>query len=275
MANFAFWVGLMKGRPTEFDDLPKVMDFKDAKSNFIRAARTGSESIMSWKGKVVPLNQLVLNELLPISRNGLEKMQINKEDIDKYLNVIKIRISKHTGSQWMVKNYRNLKEKLKPYDASVALTAAIHANQQTGRAIGEWPGLHDFTSFESTSSIIGHIMTSDLVTASANDLALLTLQFMKWNNIHHLPVVDNTETLVGLITWRHLTQYWDQVNDSGNLLCVREIMAKNVITVETSTPIKQAIDVMKKHNIGCLPILQDSQLVGIVTVKDLIHFDKA
>lgn len=275
MANFAFWVGLMKGRPAEFDDLPKVMEFKDAKSNFIRAARTGSESIMSWKGKAIPLDQLVLNELLPISRNGLEKMQINKEDVDKYLDVIKVRISKHTGSQWMVKNYRNLKDRLKPYDASVALTAAIHANQQSLSSIGEWPVFHDFTSFKSSPSIIDHIMTSDLVTASANDLGLLTLQYMKWNNIHHLPVVDNNETLVGLITWQHLKQYWDQVHDSGNLLSARQIMVSNVISVETSTPIKQAIDIMKKHEIGCLPVLQDAQLVGIVTVKDLILFDNA
>ena len=118
-------------------------------------------------------------------------------------------------------------------------------------------------------------MTSDLVTASANDLGLLTLQYMKWNNIHHLPVVDNNETLVGLITWQHLKQYWDQVHDSGNLLSARQIMVSNVISVETSTPIKQAIDIMKKHEIGCLPVLQDAQLVGIVTVKDLILFDNA
>ena len=47
MANFAFWVGLMQGRPSYFDDLQKLMDFEDAQSNFIKASRTGSDSIMS------------------------------------------------------------------------------------------------------------------------------------------------------------------------------------------------------------------------------------
>ncbi len=273
MANFAFWVGLMTGRPTEFDNLPNVMEFRDAKCNFIRAARTGSESIINWMGNAIPLDQLVLNELIPISRTGLEKMKINKADIDKYLGVIKARISKQTGSQWMVKNHRNFKKKLKPDDALIALTAAIHENQNSGDPVSEWPALHDFTSFTSTASLACHLMTSKLVTAHATDLGILTLQYMKWNNIHHLPVVDKNEKLVGLITWKHLKHYWNQVHDANKLISAREIMVKDVITIETSTPIKKAIKLMKKHEIGCLPILHDTQLVGIITVKDLVHFD--
>ena len=41
MANFVFWVGLMKGRPEKYDDMPSAMDFRDAKANFFKAARTG------------------------------------------------------------------------------------------------------------------------------------------------------------------------------------------------------------------------------------------
>lgn len=273
MANFAFWVGLMKGRPEEFDNLPEIMDFKEVRSNFLRAARTGSESIMNWMGNSIPLDQLVLNELLPISRTGLEKMKVRKEDIDKYLGVIKSRIESSTGSQWIIKNYRNLKPKLKQDDAIIALTEAIHEYQQSGKPISDWPVLHDYTSFNSTSSLVSHLMSSDLVTANASDLGLLTLQYMKWNNINHLPVVDNNEKLVGLITWRHLQQFWDRVHDSKKLINAREIMVNNVITIETSAPIKQAIALMKKHEIGCLPVLQDSRLVGIITVKDLIHLE--
>jgi CBS domain-containing protein len=273
MANFAFWVGLMKGRPAEFDDLPKVMDFRDAKSNFIRAARTGAESIMNWQGKAVPLDQLVLNELLPIARAGLEKMEINKEDIDKYLDVIRARVSKHTGSDWMKKNYRNLKKELKPNDALIALTAAIHSNQYSGSPVSEWPAISDVTSFNASANMIGHIMTTDLVTACDSDLGLLTLQFMKWNNIHHLPVVDDNGTLVGLITWQHLKQYWDEVNDPNTVTSAHQIMVTEVITVETTTSIQQAIELMKQQEIGCLPVLQNTQLVGIITTKDLVHLE--
>lgn len=275
MANFAFWVGLMTGRPKEFEDLPKMMDFSDARSNFIRAARTGSETVMNWMGKTIPFDQLLLNELIPISRTGLEKMKVNKWDINNYLEVIKARVSKQTGSQWIVRNYRNLKRELKTDDALIALTEAIHVNQQTEIPVSEWPTLHDHRFFNSNSSKVGQVMTSVLITANASDLGLLTLQYMKWNNIHHLPVVDTNEILVGLITWRHLKQYWDQVHDLGNAISAREIMVKDVVTVETSTPIKEAIALMKKHEYGCLPVLQDTQLVGIITIADIVHLDNA
>lgn len=134
MANFAFWVGLMKGRPTEFDHLPGKFDFEDAKCNFIRAARSGSESVMNWMGKTITLERLILDELIPMARDGLKLMKI---DIDKYLDIIKNRMLKFTGSQWRVKNYRDLKKELKQDEACIALTAARHKNQQEYEQLNE------------------------------------------------------------------------------------------------------------------------------------------
>ncbi|WP_069675736.1 CBS domain-containing protein [Formosa sp. Hel1_33_131] len=271
MANFAFWVGLMKGRPTEFDDIPRTLDFEDVKSNFIRAARTGTESIMNWRGKLIPLDQLVLEVLLPISKIGLERMKIDNDDIDKYLDVIRDRLLKSTGSQWMVTNYRYLKKQLKPDDALIALTSTLHTNQESYDKVSEWPNLQSIKFFNSTATKVGHLMTSTLITAKTSDLGLLTLNYMKWNTIHHLPVVNNDGTLVGLITWQHLKQFWDQVQDANNSISAREIMITDVFTAQTSTPLNKAIALMKKHKIGCLPVLQETQLVGILTLKDLIH----
>ena len=154
MANFAFWVGLMKGRPTEFDDIPRTLDFEDVKSNFIRAARTGTESIMNWRGKLIPLDQLVLEVLLPISKIGLERMKIDNDDIDKYLDVIRDRLLKSTGSQWMVTNYRYLKKQLKPDDALIALTSTLHTNQESYDKVSEWPNLQSIKFFNSTGGMI-------------------------------------------------------------------------------------------------------------------------
>lgn len=69
LANFALWVGLMMGRPAEFDDMKKVMDFRDVKANFIKAARTGIDTIICWKGKNITIQELMLKELLPIAHN--------------------------------------------------------------------------------------------------------------------------------------------------------------------------------------------------------------
>lgn len=275
MANLAFWVGLMTGRPAEFDDLPNLMNFQDAKANFQRASRNGTETIMIWKGKRVPLTELILKELLPIARNGLEKMTIDSSDIDLHLGVIKQRMTGCTGSQWMISNYRKFKKSLKTDDALIALTQALHRNQQSYQSLNDWPTDQDLTSFNSAANQVGHIMKTTLVTADAGDSGEMTLRYMKWNNIHHLPVVDQNEKLVGLITWQHLFHYWDQINDSENVVSAGDIMVKKVITVETSTDIWDAIKIMKKNNIGCLPVIQDDHLVGIITVKDVLKFDNA
>ncbi len=61
MANFALWVGLMMGRPSEFDDMSKVMDFRDVKSNFIKASR----SYVSWWYTSIPVSTLTNQVICP------------------------------------------------------------------------------------------------------------------------------------------------------------------------------------------------------------------
>ncbi len=275
MANLAFWVGLMIGRPPEFDDLPKIMDFQDAKANFLRACRNGTETVMNWNGKRIPLADLVLEELLPIARKGLEKMSIDEQDINESLGVIEKRIAGCTGSQWMITNYRKFKKSLKTDDALIALTESLHRNQQSYESINEWPEQQDLTTFNSAANKVGHIMKTTLVTAESGDSGELTLRYMKWNNVHHLPVVDKEERLVGLITWQHLFKYLDEIIDADHVISAEEIMIRKVITVESSTSIHEAIEIMKSNNIGCLPVLEEDHLVGIITVKDVLKFADA
>ena len=130
LANFAFWAGLMMGRPTEYNDPSALMDFEDVKSNFIKAARYGTDVLLNWMGRKVTLKQLVLDELLPMAQAGLKRMNIDSADIDRYLEIIRGRALSHTGSEWITKNYRLLKRKLKTDDALILLTKALHRNQK-------------------------------------------------------------------------------------------------------------------------------------------------
>lgn len=275
MANLAFWVGLMAGRPAEFDDLPNTMDFQDAKANFLRACRNGTETVMTWKGKHIPLADLVVEELLPVAREGLQKMAIDEADINRPLEVIEKRMSGCTGSQWMISNYRKFKKSLKTDDALIALTESLHRNQQSFGCLNEWPAYQDLTTFNSAANKVGHVMNTTLVTADAGDSGEMTLRYMKWNNVHHLPVVDQDERLVGLITWQHLFKYLDEIMDADHVISAGEIMIREVISVETSTSIKEAIQVMRKNNIGCLPVVEENHLVGIITMKDVLKFADA
>ena len=269
IANFAFWAGLMKGRPPEYDAMQEKMDFADVKSNFLKAARNGSETIMNWMGKKIPLPLLVLEHLIPIARMGLERMNVDLVDINRYLGMIEARIATQTGAEWISKNYRYLRKRLKTDDALIALTEGLYLSEQKYKSVNEWPHITDLGSFGSRVSSVRHIMSTTLVTADSKDSALLTLQYMKWNNIHHLPVVDKKERLVGLITWSHLKKHWESVHINGHVVSASDIMIKDVITVSHVTPIDEAELMMKEKSIGCLPVVQEGHLIGIITNTDL------
>jgi len=272
IANFAFWVGLMKCRPAEYDDLPAVMDFRDAKSNFIKAARTGRESVLRWKGEQIAARDLVSDHLLPIAQQGLANCGINSSDIDHYLSVIKERCKGMTGAQWIIKNYRNLKKAHKKDDAILMLTKSMYGNQETGHPVHQWPPVDPGLEAHEASHLVGHIMSTQLFTVNENDLADLAISVMEWKNIHHLPVENNKNQLTGLLTWTHFKKYQEKGEHSESSL-VAEIMTKDLITVRPETEIKTAITLMKKNEIGCLPVVLDFHLVGIVTINDVKPYD--
>ena len=137
MANFAFWVGLMKGRPKQFDDMSSQMDFKSAKTNFIKAARNGKESIFSWCGEPYSAKKLVLNKLLPIAYKGLHKCGIDDENVETLLGIIEARTKGRTGEQWQVANIRALKKRYKTDKSLVLLTKKMVENQTKHLPIGK------------------------------------------------------------------------------------------------------------------------------------------
>ena len=95
---------------------------------------------------------------------------------------------------------------------------------------------------------------------------------MKWKNIHHLPIENKAGDLCGLLTWTHMKRHREQGGDTHSVL-VSDIMTRDVIFVGPETEIKKAIQLMKRNEIGCLPVVHDRQLIGIVTIEDVIPYD--
>ncbi|MEP1096978.1 MAG: CBS domain-containing protein [Cyclobacteriaceae bacterium] len=273
MANFAFWLGLMLGRPKSFDDMESTMDFRDAKSNFIKAARTGKESVQYWNGKLISVRDLVSEELLPIAQAGLESAKVDKGDIQRLLGVIEERASKITGSQWSVRKYRYLRKTKQRDDALLALTQSMYNHQFIGNPVHEWPIEEDSSHIHDSAHLINHVMSTQLFTVNENDLADLAIKIMKWKNIHHLPIESESGDLCGLLTHTHIERF-EKESTIGEKMKVGDIMTKAVHTASLETTIKEAIAFMKEKEIGCLPVTQGDQLVGIVTIADLIEFDK-
>ena len=271
IANFAFWVGLMKGRPSEFDDVANQLDFRDAKANFIKAARTGRDSSLHWKGQQIPAPELVTKELLPIAYAGLEKMSVAKEDIEKLLGIIEKRTTGTTASKWLIKNYRNLKKSIRQDDALITITKGIHENQKTDLPVHEWSMIESFKPIEAAHQV-GHIMSTRLFVVNENDLAELATSIMLWKNINHVPVENSSGDLCGLLTRTHMERYQEMEAMNEDLL-VSDIMSKEVITVQPDTEISKAIQLMKKLEYGCMPVVQGSHLIGIITIKDVLPFD--
>lgn len=267
IANFAFWLGLMLGMPDSYHDFTQRMSFRSAKGNFYRAARTGLDTMLDWFGKSMTVSDLIVNEMLPIAKAGLEKIQIPTEEIERYLNCIKQRVVRHqNGALWQVQNFRRLREKYSTDAALGRLTEAMFERQETGEPIHAWTDvtLNDTFPIDSTQETVGKMMTTDLFTVSQNEPVLLIKSLMEWKNIRHLPVENLAGELVGLVTATNL----QRVNDFSRL-SVRKIMVKNLITVTSETPIQEAVQMMKTKGIGCLPVVENGKMIGLITDTDL------
>ncbi len=271
MANFAYWIGIMCGRPERFDNIAEVMHFKDAKSNFVNAGRTGYNSVMVWDNKEYTVSQLTEKVMLPLAYKGLRKIGVAEEDIKRLLGVIESRLTGKTGAQWMISNYRNLMNSRTGDDSLRLITRATYENQQTEKPVSEWPDIDSFTNLKSSATRVGQIMSTRVFTVKKSDLAEMATSIMQWKNIHHVPVENKKGKFCGLLTWTHAQKYTE--DDVPNNQLVKDIMTEDVLSVNPRTTIKEAIGLMKENGYGCLPILQNKELVGIITTKDIIAFD--
>lgn len=271
MANFAFWVGVMVGRPHKYDNMPAAMDFREAKANFVKAARYGRDAIMRWDGYDYSVKKLIKKVLLPIAYNGLKTAGVDQEDTQRLLSVIDQRTRGNTGSKWIVSNYRRLNSQLKKDKSLRLITKSMYNNQRLGLPVHQWPDADETDPLKESSCFVSHIMSTRIFTVLENDLATLATSIMDWNQIHHVPVEDSKGNLTGVLTWSHATRFHRSGGDKN--LLVSDIMEKEIISVPSVTPIANAIAIMKQNEVGCLPITQNGELVGIVTIKDVIPYD--
>ena len=267
MANFAFWVGLMKGRPRDFDDMSTQMDFKSVKTNFIKAARTGKETLLSWCGKVFSAQELVLGTLLPIAYEGLCSSGVDSADVERLLGVIEARTKGKSGEQWQVDNLRKLKKRFKTDKSLVLLTKSMVQNQSKDLPIHLWKDI-DVDHITSKPKLVKEVMTSYVLKLYEDDYLSMARAIMEWNQIHHIPVEDKSSKLVGLLTWSYMASF-DETKIDFERTTVAQFMIKDIITISPDEKISDARSIMERHNIGCLPVVLDKTLVGILSKTDL------
>jgi CBS domain-containing protein len=123
------------------------------------------------------------------------------------------------------------------------------------------------------------IMSSDIKTIGRNDDLLTAEHLMATQHCRHLPVVED-EAVVGLVTQRDLfkaampsaMRYGEKAEQAFlRSVRVKEIMVYPVITIAPTAPVGDAIDLILERGIGCLPVVNNGKLVGIVTKTDLLR----
>jgi len=135
IANAAFFYGLVTAM-SELSPPPETqLSFDQARTNFYKAAQHGLAVQIAWlDGKTVAIKDLLLQELLPMSRRGLNAMDIAQDDIDLYLGIIEGRLrTGQNGAAWqrayVAKHGRDMQ----------ALTMAYQELHRKGNPVHEWP----------------------------------------------------------------------------------------------------------------------------------------
>lgn len=124
--------------------------------------------------------------------------------------------------------------------------------------------------------IVEEIMKTDIVVLSENHSIADALKIMREKRIRHLPIVDEDKSLVGLVTDRDLRDATPSIFDTDKFKegvnnPLRLVMKTDIITGHPLDFVEEIAATLYEHRIGCLPILNNEKLVGIVTQTDLLH----
>ena len=275
IANAAFFYGMMAGMTERVTDIRDYLTFADVKSNFLAAARDGIRAQMNWFNDThLPAKELVLEQLLPLAREGLQEAGIDQDDIDRYLGVVHDRVTKRrTGARWALESLENMKDMGTEDQRLRCVVSSMVEQQSTGKPISEWSlaAYCQEQDWRDSYRTIGLFMTRDLFTVRPDDIVDFAATLMDWRHIRHVPVEDDKGMLVGLVSHRALLRLVAQGRmGKDHRVTVEEIMNPEPVTVHPDTSTVEAIQIMRQQGLACLPVTRDNKLVGIVSEHDLI-----
>ena len=128
-------------------------------------------------------------------------------------------------------------------------------------------------------SRVRSIMQDKIVTVSADDSLDTVDDIMNLGHVRHLPVVKAGE-LVGVVSHRDLLRAsLSSISNVGldekkaflNSIQIKEIMSRRLVTIGPNASVQEAAEIMADEKIGCLPVVEDGRLAGMITETDLLH----
>lgn len=121
-------------------------------------------------------------------------------------------------------------------------------------------------------------MTKDLKTIGLNASVTEAIELMGENKLHRIPVIDQNNKLLGLLTASTINKNTPnnssslsiyEINYMLNNIKVSDIMLRNVVTIDKDALLEEAAAKMRENNIGCLPVVEDEKVIGIITHNDI------
>jgi CBS domain-containing protein len=128
---------------------------------------------------------------------------------------------------------------------------------------------------------VSEIMTKKVITLSKGDGLEKAEHLFKSKKIRHIPVVRG-KVIIGMLSYTDLLRisFADSLNEGEEFIDsviyemfnIEQIMARNPISVSSTTTIKEVAEILSKKEFHALPVVDNAVLVGIVTTTDLINY---
>lgn len=123
-------------------------------------------------------------------------------------------------------------------------------------------------------------MSEGVLAVEVFDSIAVARQLMAKHRVNQLPVLDD-DRLIGIVTDRDIRDAYptsmmidraEEIDKFVEKITVEEVMTRDIFVVQPETPLEQAVSLLRKHRIGSLPVVQNHELVGIITRSDILDF---
>src|SRR6478609_4156761 len=127
--------------------------------------------------------------------------------------------------------------------------------------------------------LVKDVMTKEVATLGRNEKLAVADDVMRLGRIRHLPIIDEDGALAGIVSQRDLFHsgllralgYGTHARDQAlGVLVLKEAMKTEVLTVTPEAPLTEAAQMMLKHKIGCLVVVEGRKIAGILTESDFV-----
>ena len=125
------------------------------------------------------------------------------------------------------------------------------------------------------------IMTENVITLKRKDSLETAEKLFKKHHIRHIPVVSG-DVIIGMLSYTDLLRisFADSVYDDDdhvdsivyNMFTIEQVMVKKIVSVNPSSSIKEVAEILSKSEFHALPVVDNNNLIGIVTTTDLIKY---